>query len=78
MHFYKNNFFDNTFYSECKKAVFSKFDFSMHPGISKLVSTQKLEFLGFAINSKQMTVYQKESPPRCSKWLPHLWSVHQV
>ena len=56
----------------------SKLDFSMHSGKSKLIPTQKSEFLGFVINSKQKTVYQKESPSKCFKWLPHLWSVRQV
>lgn len=56
----------------------SKLDFSMHSGKSKLIPTQISEFLEYVINSKQMTVYQKESPSRCFKWLPHLWSVRQV
>ena len=63
-------------YDECKAAVlravnlFQSFDFQVHPEKSSLTPKQEIDFFGFTINSKNMTL--KLSKQKCNKILKDL------
>ena len=63
-------------YDECKAAVlravnlFQSFGFQVHPEISTLTPKQEIYFLGFTINSKNLTL--KLAKQKCDKILENL------